>query len=57
MNENSLGTNRFVELDLSAASIRFSWDWLVSAETIPIADMIVCTLWCSSSVVMEGMSL
>lgn len=57
MNENSLGTKRFVELDLSAASIRFSWGWLVSAETIPIADMIVCTLWRSSSVVMEGMSL
>lgn len=48
---------RLVELDSSAASIRFSWDWLVSSETRPIADMIVCTWWRSSSAVMEGMSL
>lgn len=55
MKEYSLGIKRFVEVDASAASIRLSWDWLVSSETRPIAEMIVCTFWRSSSAVMEGM--
>lgn len=57
MKEYSLGINLSVEADAAAASIRLSWDWLVSSETRPIAEMIVCTLWRSSSAVMEGMSL
>lgn len=41
MKENSLGMNLSVTVDLSAASIRFIWDWLVSLEMSPIVEMIV----------------
>jgi hypothetical protein len=55
-NEYSLGMNLFVDADFSAASIKFNWDWLVSSETRPMAEMMVWTLCCSSSCVIEGIS-